>query len=64
MTKARDVIDPHVMTQIFTKAKEMGKLTASEIKDNSSKLTTFYLYYYFICYFQICPGRTPKMVSA
>lgn len=41
MTKARDVIDPHVMTQIFTKAKEMGKLTASEIMDRSSLLAEF-----------------------
>lgn len=41
MPKARDVIDPQVMTQIFTKAKEMGKLSASEIMDHSSQLTEF-----------------------
>lgn len=27
VTKARDTIEPEVMTQIVTKAKEMGKLT-------------------------------------
>lgn len=27
VTKARDAIEPAVMTQIVTKAKEMGKLT-------------------------------------
>lgn len=41
MTKARDVIDPQVMTQIFTKAKEMGKLPVSEIMDHSAQLTEF-----------------------
>lgn len=28
VTKARDAIEPVVMTQIVTKAKEMGKFTA------------------------------------
>lgn len=41
MTKARDVIDPQVMTQIFTKAKEMGKLTALKKIDHFSQQTEF-----------------------
>lgn len=30
VTKARDTVEPVVMTQIVTKAKEVGKFTASK----------------------------------
>lgn len=33
VTKARDAIEPVVMTQIVTKAKEMGKFAAPESTD-------------------------------
>lgn len=34
LSKAGDVIEPQVMTQIVTKAKEMGKDTASQLPRN------------------------------
>ncbi len=41
VTKARDAIEPVMMTQIVTKAKEMGKFTGSKLMDYREKLSLY-----------------------
>lgn len=74
MTKIRDTTEPLPVTQIVTKAKEIGKVTKEQQKTNDQ----FGFFCLFVCFlaqpqfidytqtffwsFQICQGPTPRMV--
>lgn len=75
MTKIRDTTAPLPVTQIVTKAKEIGKVTKEQQKTNdqfgffclfvclfSCTTSVYWLHTNIFWSFQICQGPTPRMV--